>query len=390
LLLVTLLVVALAWAALTKADLVVRAPGRVRPISDPQKVFPAITTHVDGRVVEVKFQQGDQVRQGDVLLRLDTARVDNAIGSRRQTIEAAEQELAKLDALTALVKQQFATAKAKAQAELIQATDDLARCQERRAAEIQMAKTKLGTARDKLMRIQKLIQRNVATEESLVEATASVEQAQEELRKAEVTLDEGKVAVLRQALELVDRELASRNAELEAQQAVKRGEIGAARKELANLELDLEWSVLRAPFDGIVVSDDVHVGDVLEPGKPAVEVAPQRGFCFEVLVASGDVGELGEGMPARIKFDAYDYQKHGTLAGTLSFVSPDSKVSDGQQGPPGVNFLVCIELAGDEVGDADLRRLIKLGMGGSAEIITQSESLLAILVKKIRHSISLG
>ena len=390
LLLVALLGAALAWAALTEADLVVRAPGRVRPISPPQKVFPAITSYVDGRVVEVSFREGDQVRQGDVLLRLDTARLDNAIGSKRQTIEAAEQELTKLDALIALVAQQFATAKAKAQAELVQATDELARSQERRAAEIRLANIKLESARDKQTRTQKLVQRDAATEQALVEATACVDQAQEELRKAEISLDEGKVEVLRQALELVDRELASRNAELEAQQAVKRGEVGAARQELANLDLERERSVLRAPLDGIVVSGDIDVGDVLETGKSAVEVAPQRGFRFEVLVASGDVGELRNGMPARIKFDAYDYQKHGTLAGTVCFVSADSKVSDRPQEPAGVNFLVYVELAGDEIGQGDLRRLIKLGMGGNAEIITQRESLLAILVKKIRHTISLG
>jgi hypothetical protein len=55
-----------------------------------------------------------------------------------------------------------------------------------------------------------------------------------------------------------------------------------------------------------------------------------------------------------------------------------------------VNFLVCVELDGDEVGHGDLRRAIKLGMGGSAEIVTGRESLLSILVRKIRHTISLG
>ena len=38
----------------------------------------------------------------------------------------------------------------------------------------------------------------------------------------------------------------------------------------------------------------------------------------------------------------------------------------------------------------DMRRAVKLGLAGQAEIVTGRESLLALLVKKIRRSISLG
>jgi hypothetical protein len=42
------------------------------------------------------------------------------------------------------------------------------------------------------------------------------------------------------------------------------------------------------------------------------------------------------------------------------------------------------------VGRGDLRGFVKLGLGGTAEIVTGSESVLSILIKRIRQSISLG
>src|SRR5215468_3113429 len=75
-----LLGAAVGWAALTKADLVVRAPGRVRPTSPPQKAFnhargEVLSASAGSRVVEVNYREGDEVRAGQVLIRLDTSRL---------------------------------------------------------------------------------------------------------------------------------------------------------------------------------------------------------------------------------------------------------------------------------------------------------------------------
>ena len=71
-LLMLLLVGAAVWAAVVQASLVIKTSGRVRPIHQPTRVFTAATPRLEGRVSEVNFAEGDQVRQGQVLLRLDT------------------------------------------------------------------------------------------------------------------------------------------------------------------------------------------------------------------------------------------------------------------------------------------------------------------------------
>src|SRR5437588_12756381 len=68
-LLVALIGSVVTWAALTRADLVVRAPGRIRPITSPKKVFnpsrgEVLSASAAGRVRAVHIHEGDQVRQG--------------------------------------------------------------------------------------------------------------------------------------------------------------------------------------------------------------------------------------------------------------------------------------------------------------------------------------
>lgn len=382
-LLAVVLGAALAWSALVRADLVVRAPGRVRPVTAPMKVF----TRSGGRVVEVRCAEGAEVSRGDVLIRLDTERLDNEIARRKRTIQAGEEELAKLAALEELLSRQRETARLRAEAELSQALEEARQAKARREADVRLAGVEVTAAADEEARVRRLVGQRAASESDLVRATARLQEAREKQERARLAVDEGRVAILKQALALVDRDDAVRRGELAVRQRGKQGEVEAARGELANLELERRQAVLTAPVDGVVTRGEVKAGDVLEPGKPVVEVAEQKGYLFELMVSSDEVGHLRLGMPARVKLDAYDYQKYGTLAGEVLFISPDSQIPGGQ---PGAVYLVKIAVAGEEVGRGGLRGRVKLGMAGQAEIVTGRESLLALLLKQVRRTISLG
>ena len=258
---------------------------------------------------------------------------------------------------------------------------------------------------------QKLIASRAVTDQQLVESAAKVQASEEQLRRAQLPLDEGRLAVLRQAIELVNRDHAVRTAELEAKRIAKQGEVDTATKELADLERQLQQATLHSPIDGIIIKGRYHVGDVVPNGSPVFEVAAQDGFCFESLITSEDVGLLAEGLPSRVKFDAYDYQLYGSLGGAVSFISPDTnpavavspdnatsggtlatmnRVGQRQATGPGVSYRVRVTLAGDQVGKGLYHGTVKLGMAGRVEIVTDRRTILSILLKRIRSSISLG
>jgi HlyD family secretion protein len=401
-LLLGLLAAALVWAAVVDANLVVRAVGRVRPVEIPTRVFAPAGADMAGRVVEAPFDEGDFVRAGDLLVRLDTAQIDNRIAKLERTLAAEEEELGMLAGVETLLVEQLSAAKEKATAELKQAEASLVRGQDQRSSTIRSAQAGVHAARDLVQRQQRLRPSGAVTEEEFVKAETALREAQEKLVAAELPVDQGPVQVARQALELIERDFAVRRAEAEARRVAKKGNAAAVRRDLRQLELQRAESVLRSPIDGVVVTGQIDAGDVLEPGKPVMEIAPHDGYRFEAAIVSEDVGHVQVGMPVRIKFDAYDYQKYGVMMGTVTYLSPDSRVPREDEGRPGAEaqppagrkspamFQVRVEMDDDAVGRGELRGMVKLGLGGTAEIVTDRESLLMIFFRKIRQTISLG
>src|SRR5690606_23287408 len=162
----------------------------------------------------------------------------------------------------------------------------------------------------------------------------------------------------------------------EARRLAKEGEAAGIRRDIRQLELQRAETELRSPIDGVVVTGQIDPGDLLEPGKVVMEIAPADGYRFEGMIVSEDVGHVQAGMPVRVKFDAYDYQKSGVLTGTVTYLSPDSRMpQDRGDGAPAsavssaastaarkspAAYLVRIEMDGDVVGRGELRGEVKL------------------------------
>jgi multidrug resistance efflux pump len=391
-LLTALLATALAWSAATRADLVVRGRGRIRPMITPVKVFNAargevLSGSVGVRIVEVGAREGDRVRQGDVLVRLETGRLDNEITKQRRAIQSGEEELIRIDHLVELLSRRYETARSKAVAELAQVREEVRRAKEQKKSEIRLAELALESAVREEAPLARQLKKGYIAPIVLTRAKERINEEREKLAMAQIPVDEVRVDVALRTLELTGREYALKREEEEQKRAIRHAEVEAARLELANLELERKQSVIRAPIAGVVTSGDVKVGDVLEPGKPVVEIAAQTGFRFEAAVPSGEMGHLRTGMPARIKLDAYNYQQFGTLAGKVHFISPDSDVAEGRQA---AFYTVRVDLGSDEVGRGSYRGRLKLGLTGQAEIVTGRDNLLSLLLKRIRQTISLG
>jgi multidrug resistance efflux pump len=390
-LLVGLVGTALAWAGLAQADLVVRASGRVRPLDTPQRAFSAargevLSASTGGRVVEVFFQEGDRVQRGALLIRLATDHLDNDIAKQQRTIRAVEEELANLRHLEELTTGQLKAARAKADAEVTRAEEEVTQAEQSRTVDIRLAEVELESARAEEARGRRLAAANAAPLVDLEKAVTRLREAKQKLAKARLPVAVERIQVARQARQEVESEYTVKRKELELRRQVKEGELARAKLDLANRQLEREQAEIRAPIAGIVTRGDIKVGDVLPADKPVVEIARQTGFLFEVTVPSEDLGHLQVGMPARIKLDPYDYQYYGTLGGTVCFLAPDSGLDQGQSR---ATHIVRIALEGDQVGQGEFQGQVKLGMSGQVDIVTGQESLLALLVKRIRQTISL-
>lgn len=389
-LLLLAIVAAVAWAEFTEVNLVVRGGGRVRPLSAPQKVYYAgrgevLSASAGGRVLSVHYAEGQVVKAGDRLIRLDTGRLDNDIEQRRRAVATAEAELVRLESLRQLAVAQDRAARAKAEAELNVAERDVRDAEERRRLEVLRAEVDFQSATEEMARTTKLSGNAVSASEAAASRNRLAE-ATEKIQKAKLPVDAGRVRVSKDALALAERDGAVRLEEIALKIDTKRGEITTTKLMLAALELERQSADLLAPMDGVVISAPVKVGDLLTTGKPAVEIAEQGGFRFEATLPSSDVGELRPGMAVRLKLDAFDYQRFGAVDGTVESLSPDSVVPEGQQAPA---YVVRVRLDREEIVRGAAVGRIKLGMTGQVEVVTGHEPLLELLVKKIRHGISL-
>jgi HlyD family type I secretion membrane fusion protein len=394
-LLAGLLAASVAWAALTRADLVVRSKGTVRPTRGTQKVVnpgrsDVLTGSAGAPVKRVLVKEGDLVKQGDVLIEFEATRLESEIAKQQKVIEVAEGALQKGERLRELLTNQYTSAKGSAQAQLKAAEAAVAKAKDKQKIEVSDLEDQVTVLKDKEARSRRALNHGAGSPEEYNGILGQLKDAKAKLATAQLPVDEGQLEKLRHDLVKTEKDYNVDIGKLEAEQLAKQGDIDKARAELKQLNQQREQAFLRAPMDGVVTTvatGDVKVGDVLEPGKPVMEIAERKGFRFEVMVKSEEVGRLEVGMPARIKLDPFDYQRYGTVQGKVHSISTDSRTVEGQ---PATYYLVKIDLESEEVGRGEYHGQVKLGMSGEVDIVTGQETLLSLLVKKIRQSISLG
>src|SRR5262245_47830863 len=123
-LLLVLLGAAVGWAALTEADVVVSAPGMVRPVTPAVEV----KARAGGPVGKVNFRQGQWVEKDQVLLELDSEEIDHEIKQAEQRVRAGEQELEQMGCLQKAMARRLKAAEAATKARF-----DLAKAEALRA-----------------------------------------------------------------------------------------------------------------------------------------------------------------------------------------------------------------------------------------------------------------
>lgn len=181
-----LLASALAWAWVTPVKLVAVAPGRVRPAGAPLEGEDgpsgrAVSAPWSGRVLAVGCREGERVRSGQALARLDTAKQDAEIARVERTIAADEAGAARLDALGRTLDEQEAAALERVERAVAEAGEGVAGARARREREEERARDEA--------RIAELAWERAREQEARVEARQRLAEAEAARRDAEVRRD---------------------------------------------------------------------------------------------------------------------------------------------------------------------------------------------------------
>ncbi|UWM85171.1 HlyD family type I secretion periplasmic adaptor subunit [Rhizobium sp. SRDI969] len=153
-----------------------------------------------------------------------------------------------------------------------------------------------------------------------------------------------------------------------------RGQRDMADEELKKMALRRNMVALTAPADSVVLDlAQRSVGSVVREAEPVVTLVPINvPLEAEVSINTRDIGRVAVGKEARIKLDAYPFQKYGTATGEVRTISQDTFLTGQQEAPtnqPAAPFFKArILLADTRLNATDVPVRLLPGMTVTTEI----------------------
>jgi hemolysin D len=329
----------LAWAVLGKIDVVVTARGKLIPSGEVKSVQPLST----GVVRSINVQAGDFVRQGQVLMEIDPSDIQPELESMQEDLAQVELEMLRLEALLQgepflpdgrlydpdLIRVQqgiFLSSKERLEKQVRIKEQQIAEAAERLEAErkaLDQARALWQLAKSRLERLERV--RDIVSREDLDNAVKELETIEHQQQVSAHRIEE-----LRASLGRISREMELVREEDHHRLLVEYSE-RKQRKLYLSARIDRSVFLssrqqITSPVDGHVAQLLFHtVGGVVTPAEKLAHIVPADSpLIAKVLVLNRDVGFIGQGMNATLKVDAYNFQRYGTLEGSVLTVSKDS------------------------------------------------------------------
>ncbi|WP_028314841.1 efflux RND transporter periplasmic adaptor subunit [Desulfatibacillum aliphaticivorans] len=104
--------------------------------------------------------------------------------------------------------------------------------------------------------------------------------------------------------------------------AQAKARVESAREAVKIAEKRVQDSLLKAPFDGVILAKSAEPGAYMNPGTPVVTLAQMNTVWLRAFVSERDLGRIRLGMEVEVSTDAYPDKKY---PGTLSFISSESE-----------------------------------------------------------------
>jgi hemolysin D len=407
----------LIWSFIGRADVIVTEQGALAPASEVRRLY----APVDGELVNLYVAEGQPVTKGDVIARLNARGAIEAASNAMQAqlkLENAEREWRQFPEKKALLEQKAATLRQAMELEEQQHQKRTAlgtsKLVEEQKAQMAQARTDVEETRrardaaqaevDKYERVLKgpggsgvsLVQveakRNArqAAENAYRVAQSKVSELTarqgQELEQAQAQLESSgeQLKKLRLDYESAASELATAEEKLRLQLNTARVEAdAAARIRFENIDKDNFLQIL-APVSGVVTDlTSTQTGDKVQANAPLGGIAPSRSrSVVKVEIAENDRAFLREGLPVKLKFNAFPYQRYGAIDGTLEYVSPATKPSSATKLPV---YEARISLERDYYQVAGTRYPLRYGMTAAVEIIVRERRLIDLALDPFRQ-----
>jgi HlyD family secretion protein len=202
--------------------------------------------------------------------------------------------------------------------------------------------------------------------------------------KSQLETSGQELAKLRLQFEAAAREVANTEDKLRLQvQTARLVADAAARIRFENIDKD-NFLLILAPVDGVITDvTSTQPGDKIQANTPLGGIAPKDARpVLKTEIAEQDRAFLREGLPVKLKFNAFPYQRYGLIDGTLEYISPATKTSPQTKQPV---YEGRVTLARDHYVVAEKKYPMRYGMTATAEIVVRERRLIDLALDPFRQ-----
>jgi HlyD family secretion protein len=187
-------------------------------------------------------------------------------------------------------------------------------------AAVEMQRRQLAAAEQNLKAAQQTVESDLA---DLEFRQQEFDRADMLLKKSAGTVQQRDLtyAALRQSTAAHQRDVALQNA-AERQVELAKAAINSASETLKMSQIVLDYTVLRAPFSGVIQVRQAELGEIMVPGTPVVTLADLDHVWLRAYINETDIGKVRYGETAAVTTDTYPGKAY---TGRVSFISGNAE-----------------------------------------------------------------
>ncbi|WP_180110795.1 MULTISPECIES: efflux RND transporter periplasmic adaptor subunit [unclassified Acinetobacter] len=245
----------------------------------------SITSMVTGQVAEVLVSDTQQVKKGDVLVRIDARDAEIALAQAQAELLKAKRQYKQTAANSSSLNSQ------------IFVSDDAIHSA---SAQVAKAQADLNKAQDELQRRQQLAASGAISKEELSTAQSAVNTA-----KASFDVAQAGLAQAKSSQKAAQSNKAANDALIQDSNENSTPDVLITQARLQQAQLDLERTQIKAPFDGVVTRRNIQVGQRIAPGTSLMMVVPVSQLYVDANFKESQLAGVQAGQKVELTSDLY-------------------------------------------------------------------------------------
>ena len=321
----------------------VTASGEVRPVK-----FYNLTAEISGRVTNIYVREGDEVKSGQPLVKVDPTQVMEDVAGASATVNASQADASQQHAAVTAAENNVYSAQ----------------------AQLSAAEAELGRAKSDFILAEANYKRNQQLLETGVISKAVFDQVEASYRASRASVEAQEARVNQLKTQIKDAQI--RVEQAKAGLTSSRARVGQVQASLRQSQDRLQKTTRFSPIDGVVSSLSVKEGEFAVANfqsTPLMIIADMSEVNVEVKVDETDIANVKVGQLVKVKIDALGEQEiEGSVSevGSSAITRSGQTIAQTQGSQEAKDFKVVVKLTPDEA----TRNRLRPGMSATAVVTT--------------------